>query len=70
MTIKTYREEGSTTTPFDMVIRNRCSRYNIAQMAIEGGAKHNETIRMAMKDLLQQVIQDMTAAKDYVSLCG
>ena len=25
ISIESYREEGSTTTPFDMVIRNRCS---------------------------------------------
>jgi xylulose-5-phosphate/fructose-6-phosphate phosphoketolase len=30
-----YREEGSTTTPFDMVVRNRIDRFHLALAAID-----------------------------------
>ena len=30
-----YREEGTTTTPFDMHVRNRTSRYHVAMQAAE-----------------------------------
>lgn len=68
--IDSYREEGSTTTPFDMVIRNRCSRYDIAQMAIKGGAKHNRKIQAKMQELLDQVQQDMAKAQEYILASG
>ena len=70
ITIESYREEGSTTTPFDMVIRNRCSRYDIAQMAIKGGAKHNKEIQLKMQELLEQVRQDMAEAQEYILASG
>lgn len=70
ITVGSYCEEGSTTTPFDMVIRNRCSRYDIAQMAIKGGAKHNHKIQLKMKELLERVRQDMAEAQKYISASG
>ena len=70
ITIESYREEGSTTTPFDMVIRNRCSRYDIAHMAIKGGAKHNTKIQQKMQELLEQVRQDTAKAQEYILASG
>lgn len=70
ISIESYREEGSTTTPFDMVIRNRCSRYDIAKMAIKGGAKYNKEIRSKMQELLEQVRQDLARTQDYILASG
>jgi xylulose-5-phosphate/fructose-6-phosphate phosphoketolase len=39
--INGYREEGSTTTPFDMHVRNRTSRYHLIMQAIRLAAAHN-----------------------------
>ena len=39
VTIEAYNEEGSTTTPLDMMLRNRVSRWHVAEAAIKGGAK-------------------------------
>ncbi len=36
--VRGYMEEGSTTTPFDMVVRNRMSRYHLALDAISCAA--------------------------------
>ena len=33
--INGYREEGTTTTPFDMLVRNRVSRYHLVMKAAE-----------------------------------
>jgi xylulose-5-phosphate/fructose-6-phosphate phosphoketolase len=32
--VRGYREEGTTTTPFDMVVLNRVSRYHLCQQAV------------------------------------
>ena len=32
--VRGYKEEGTTTTPFDMVVLNRISRYHLAMMAV------------------------------------
>ncbi len=37
-----YREEGATTTPFDMVVRNRLSRYQLAAQALELAGRGDE----------------------------
>jgi xylulose-5-phosphate/fructose-6-phosphate phosphoketolase len=36
-----YREEGTTTTPFDMLVKNRCSRYHLVIQAAEKTAAGN-----------------------------
>ena len=45
-----YREEGSTTTPFDMMTRNKCSRYHIvmqtaAKLGVNFAVRAEELIR-------------------------
>lgn len=39
VTVHGYEEAGSTTTPFDMMVRNRTDRYNLAIDAVEAAAK-------------------------------
>ncbi|GAA5483123.1 phosphoketolase family protein [Haloferula sargassicola] len=40
-TINGYREEGTTTTPFDMLARNGASRYHLVTQALKAAAAHN-----------------------------
>lgn len=70
ISIESYREEGSTTTPFDMVIRNRCSRYDVALAAIRGGAKANKEIAGEMAKLCGKVEADMSKAQEYILATG
>ncbi len=35
-----YREEGTTTTPFDMMVRNRSSRFHVVMQAAQAIARH------------------------------
>jgi xylulose-5-phosphate/fructose-6-phosphate phosphoketolase len=56
-----YIEEGSTTTPFDMQVRNGTSRFHIAIHAIEAAAKSNsavEVIREPAVEFLNQKLRE------------
>ncbi len=52
--INGYREEGTTTTPFDMQVRNRTDRYHLIMQAIRLAANsaHNQRIAVQMNKLL------------------
>ncbi|KAI9803334.1 MAG: hypothetical protein M1826_004971 [Phylliscum demangeonii] len=63
VTMESYREEGSTTTPFDMMLRNRVSRYHVAEAAIQGAAKHNEKVKMMMHEALTDIRYQMKEAQ-------
>jgi xylulose-5-phosphate/fructose-6-phosphate phosphoketolase len=43
-TINGYREEGTTTTPFDMLVRNGVSRYHLVTQAIRAAAPRNPRV--------------------------
>jgi xylulose-5-phosphate/fructose-6-phosphate phosphoketolase len=42
--IKGYREEGTTTTPFDMLVRNGTSRYHLVNLAIQLASELNPDV--------------------------
>jgi xylulose-5-phosphate/fructose-6-phosphate phosphoketolase len=42
ITVEGYKEEGTTTTPFDMMLENRVSRYDLAARAIKAAAEHGK----------------------------
>jgi xylulose-5-phosphate/fructose-6-phosphate phosphoketolase len=52
--INGYREEGTTTTPFDMQVRNGTDRYHLVMQAIRlaAHAAHNQRIAAHMHKLL------------------
>lgn len=43
-TINGYLEEGTTTTPFDMCVRNKISRYHVLMQAIRLAALNNDEV--------------------------
>jgi xylulose-5-phosphate/fructose-6-phosphate phosphoketolase len=47
-----YQEEGTTTTPFNMMVLNKTSRYHLAMEAVEKAAKHNPAIGKIAKKLI------------------
>ena len=53
--IEGCREEGSTTTPFDMMLRNRVSRYHIAMEAVRGAALVSERVALRAMELSSQL---------------
>ena len=46
MEIAGYSEEGTTTTPFDMMLSNGVSRYHVAAAAVRGGALVNPRVAL------------------------
>ena len=70
VSIECYKEEGSTTTPFDMMLRNNVSRYDVVEAAIKGAAKHNKKIELDMTTLLGEVRHQVTKAHQYIMETG
>ena len=49
-----YREEGSTTTPFDMQVRNQTSRYHLVQQAAQKVARTTPSVAALAEDLVRK----------------
>ena len=63
-----YKEEGSTTTPFDMMLRNSVSRYHVIGAAIKGAAKHNSQVALDMTILLGEVRHQVSKCRSILWL--
>jgi xylulose-5-phosphate/fructose-6-phosphate phosphoketolase len=70
VSIECYKEEGSTTTPFDMMLRNNVSRYHVMEAAIKGGSKFNTKVEIDMTLLLGEVRHQVTKVQDYIMAKG
>lgn len=70
VSIACYKEEGSTTTPFDMLVRNGVSRYHIVEAAITGGAKRNEKVALDMTSLLGEIKHQISKVQEYIMSTG
>ncbi|KAJ5507747.1 hypothetical protein N7527_009890 [Penicillium freii] len=66
VTVGGYIEEGSTTTPFDMMLVNRVSRFHVAQQAIRGASKVNEKVRVYQQELHAQLEGSIVNTKKYI----
>jgi xylulose-5-phosphate/fructose-6-phosphate phosphoketolase len=66
ISIAGYIEEGSTTTPFDMMLVNRVSRFHVAQNALRGAAKFNEKVRVYQQELNAQLELDIVNTRKYI----
>lgn len=65
-TIAGYVEEGSTTTPFDMMLVNHVSRFHVAIKALQGGARHNEKVALRQHELDSELRHDIVEARNYI----
>lgn len=70
VSIECYKEEGSTTTPFDMMLRNNVSRYHVMEAAIVGAAKHNPKVALEMTNLLAETKHQVTKVQQYIMKTG
>jgi len=57
-----YIEEGTTTTPFDMVVCNQMSRFHLAMSAVQ----HLPQLRGERKSFLQRCQQKLAEHKQYI----
>ncbi len=74
--VRGYNEEGTTTTPFDMVVLNRMSRYHLALEALNrvGGdvdgaeelAEHCQQMLAKHREYILAHLEDMPEIRDWV----
>ncbi|KUI56186.1 hypothetical protein VP1G_03518 [Cytospora mali] len=66
MLVNGYREEGSTTTPFHMMLLNGVSRYDLAKTALQAAAQRNEPVRASLDESLKKIEDKVKTTTDYI----
>ena len=66
VTIASYMEEGSTTTPFNMMLLNETSRYHVAKAAVRGAAKRNEKVKMRLHELVSELDGEIKETQKFI----
>ncbi|KAK7742375.1 hypothetical protein SLS53_004520 [Cytospora paraplurivora] len=61
-----YREEGSTTTPFHMMLLNGVSRFDLAKTALRAAAERNESVHAGLDEALKTIEDKVQAITDYI----
>lgn len=68
--INGYQEEGTTTTPFDMNVRNGTSRYQVASQAIRLAAAHNPHVAVKASALVHRYEYILVDHRRYIEANG
>jgi xylulose-5-phosphate/fructose-6-phosphate phosphoketolase len=68
--INGYQEEGTTTTPFDMNVRNRTSRYHLIMQAIRLASKSNERVASQANDKVSYYSYILDEYKQFIQKNG
>ncbi|KAG6856505.1 hypothetical protein H0H87_003698 [Tephrocybe sp. NHM501043] len=66
ITIEGYSEEGTTTSPFDMMLCNHTSRYDVAIAAIRGGSHFNERVAVDAHGMISYIKHMGQKERDYI----
>ncbi|KAJ7039639.1 phosphoketolase [Mycena alexandri] len=70
VSIEGYREEGTTTSPFDMMLCNHTSRFHVATAAIRGGALSNPKVAVTAHEHESFIKHLAAKEKDYIYANG
>ena len=65
-----YSEEGTTTTPFDMHVRNQTSRFHLAIDALLQAAKLNEAVAKKAPKIIAKFEKMLTRHQKYIIAYG
>ena len=65
-----YREQGSTTTPFDMMVRNRTSRWHLLMATVEAFVKTGQLSTDKRDQIFAKYHQKITEHVDYIKQHG
>lgn len=65
-----YREQGSTTTPFDMMVRNRTSRWHLLMATVEAFVKTGQLSADKRDQIFAKYHQKITEHVDYIKQHG
>ena len=70
MTIQGYREEGTTTSPFMMMLLNKTSRYDLAADAVRSAALINPRVEIDAHKTISHILHLAQKDKDYILAHG
>ncbi|HLG25694.1 MAG TPA: phosphoketolase family protein [Candidatus Gracilibacteria bacterium] len=65
-----YSEEGTTTTPFEMMVLNKTSRYHLAIDALEKVSKTHKALAKKAKKVIAKLRKKITAHEKYIRKFG
>jgi xylulose-5-phosphate/fructose-6-phosphate phosphoketolase len=65
-----YMESGSTTTPLDILIRNKTDRYNLLIEALEKLTKNGVVVEGKSKQIIEKYRQKIKDHKEYIMKVG
>jgi xylulose-5-phosphate/fructose-6-phosphate phosphoketolase len=68
--INGYIEEGTTTTPFDMSVRNKTSRYHLIMQAIRAAAPYNREIEAVANERVSHYEYVLVSHREYIEKYG
>ena len=68
--INGYQEEGTTTTPFDMNVRNGTSRYQVASQAVRLASDRNPRVAVRTSELVHKYEYILVAHRKYIEENG
>lgn len=66
LTIHGYEEHGSTTTPFDMHVRNHTDRYHLVMAAFEAARKERLISHHKFEELMQKYTHKLSVHHEYI----
>ncbi|KAG6832793.1 hypothetical protein H0H92_009411 [Tricholoma furcatifolium] len=66
ITIEGYAEEGTTTSPFDMMLCNHTSRFDVAVAAIRGGAHFNKRVAVDAHQMVSYIQHLARKEREYI----
>ncbi|KAK4158871.1 phosphoketolase [Cladorrhinum sp. PSN259] len=66
MSVAGYMEEGSTTTPFDMMLRNGVSRFDLAERALKAAAAGNDGVKKGLEGYLGEVKKRVEEVREFI----
>jgi xylulose-5-phosphate/fructose-6-phosphate phosphoketolase len=69
-TLHGYNEEGSTTTPFDIKVRNGVSCYHLTMDLINQGAKRNKEVAKNKTKIMEMVSKKIAEHQEYIREFG
>ena len=61
-----YREEGTTTTPFDMQVRNKTSRYHVVIQAAQKVAARDPSKAAHAEDLVRRYERNLREHREFI----
>lgn len=65
-----YNEEGTTTSPFDMMLCNHTSRYHVAAAAVRAGAPFNPKVSLEAHEKASYIMHLAQKDRDYIFANG